>query len=656
MDRDATLKQAEKLLRQGRLEGAIAEYVRLVEDQPRDWTSINTLGDLYVRAGQIDRAVEQFSRIGDFLFGEGFLPKAAALYKKALKVKADHDHTLLRLSEIAARQGLLADARTYLRHLERLRRSRGDDRGATECAIRLGTLDEADGDTRLAAARAAQSVGDVPQAIALFTAAAEEFSKAGKRQDALAAMAEAATLDASNVHLRNQLAREYVAAGDFERARPFLTREAAGSDPDLLLALARMELASGNDAEARLVLTRFLAVAPQRAGDLLALASELAGAGHADIGFSCVDIVIDDALLASDWERALGAVRQFLERGPHIPALMKLVELAVDAGRDDVMFAAQEQLADAYLAAGRGAEARVIAEDLFARDPSSEIHERRLRQALGITGSADADAVIGRYREMGEGGDIYDFDWKGPVDPGHARDASLAETRDFASGPAEAGYDKGAESVANGAVPVLRDLPAGLGEDEDDAVVLDVLEIDLSELLAGLGGGSPAASPPASPPDATDDAPPPDLESVFEHMRSRAAEDGSARDAAEEYERALRYVDEGRMVEAMADLQSAARAPQFRFRAAARLGRLYAGRGDLQSAVDWLERAAEAPAPTPEDGSAVLYELAATLERAGEHARALAVFMELDADTRGYRDVPDRIDQLTRAQAGSRSR
>ena len=52
IDRDATLKQAEKLLRQGKLDGAIEEYVRLVDDQPQDWNSINALGDLYVRAGK----------------------------------------------------------------------------------------------------------------------------------------------------------------------------------------------------------------------------------------------------------------------------------------------------------------------------------------------------------------------------------------------------------------------------------------------------------------------------------------------------------------------------------------------------------------------------------------------------------------------------
>ena len=43
------------MLRQGKLDAAIAEYLRVVEDQPRDWNAANMLGDLYARAGQSTR-------------------------------------------------------------------------------------------------------------------------------------------------------------------------------------------------------------------------------------------------------------------------------------------------------------------------------------------------------------------------------------------------------------------------------------------------------------------------------------------------------------------------------------------------------------------------------------------------------------------------
>src|SRR3970040_2221247 len=108
-DREGALKTAEKALRQGRIDAAIAEYVRLVEAQPRDWNSANALGDLYVRANQIERGIAQYTRIADHLFEEGFYPKAAALFKKILKIRADDEHALMQSGELAVKQGLLPD-------------------------------------------------------------------------------------------------------------------------------------------------------------------------------------------------------------------------------------------------------------------------------------------------------------------------------------------------------------------------------------------------------------------------------------------------------------------------------------------------------------------------------------------------------------------
>ena len=184
IDRAATLKNAEKLLRQGKVEPAIAEYLRLVEDQPRDLNLANTLGDLYVRAGQIDKAVEQFTRIADSVSEEGFLPKASAIYKKILKLKPDHEHALLQAAEIAGSLGLYADARAYLTQIIERRRARGDTRGAAQARIRLGSLDPSDFDGRMAAASARVEIDDVPGAVRDLKEIAAELVEKGRAADA----------------------------------------------------------------------------------------------------------------------------------------------------------------------------------------------------------------------------------------------------------------------------------------------------------------------------------------------------------------------------------------------------------------------------------------------------------------------------------------
>ena len=148
IDRDAALKEAEQLLRQGKLDGAIEAYVRLVDDRPSDWSSINTLGDLCLRAGDVERAIAQFTRVADQFFSDGSLQKAAALYKKALRAQEDHEPALQQLGEIAVRQGLKADAEVYLQRLALQRQRRGDDHGAAESLARLGELKESQTQSR----------------------------------------------------------------------------------------------------------------------------------------------------------------------------------------------------------------------------------------------------------------------------------------------------------------------------------------------------------------------------------------------------------------------------------------------------------------------------------------------------------------------------
>ena len=142
------------------------------------------------------------------------------------------------------------------------------------------------------------------------------------------------------------------------------------------------------------------------------------------------------------------------------------------------------------------------------------------------------------------------------------------------------------------------------------------------------------------------------VDDVFDARRSAASRAAGAQEAAEQLALAKTYLEMGMTDEAMAALTRAVKVPTYRFEAASLLGRLYLEREDPAQAVEWLERAAEAPAPTPDEGRELLYDFGATLETTGEISRALAVFMELQADAGDYRDVAARIDRLSRVQTG----
>ena len=138
----------------------------------------------------------------------------------------------------------------------------------------------------------------------------------------------------------------------------------------LLLALARIQMADAG-GDPRTALMRLLTVAPDRHAAALRLCEEVAAAGAVDSAYHGVDVLTDVALLEGDFDRTIDTLRAFLGHAAHTPALVKLVEVCVDAGRSEPMREAQAGLADKYLETGHAVEARVIAEDLLAADPQS---------------------------------------------------------------------------------------------------------------------------------------------------------------------------------------------------------------------------------------------------------------------------------------------
>lgn len=678
-DREGALKSAEKALRQGRIDAAIAEYVKVVEAQPRDWNSANALGDLYVRANQLDKGLQQFRRIADHLAVEGFYPKAAALFKKILKLKPDDEYALLQSGDIAARQGTLADAKQYFQAVADRRKARGDVKGAAEVAIRLGTMDPDDLEARMRAGHLAADTGDVVTALREFREVAARYEKQDRGTEALAALqaafdldqsdadirirlfggylsgstpelarkvasgttelkqvaaaferagqgdlaldvlAEVAAADPTDLEVRAGLALAYVARGDLDKARTYLSAETAGTDPSLWITLGEMELTASRVVEGRAAITQALALDRNQAQAAVVVGCRLAES-NAEAGYQCIEAVADAALADADFAAAAVSLHEFTIRVPtHLVALMRLVEVCVDGGLEATMYEAQAQLSDAYLNAGRGLEARIISEDLVAREPWNRANLDRFRRALVLLGEADPDAVIA---DRLSGDSPFLATEKMDLNEGISFDTPAPEPP-----PAMPAAPKTAapQAAAPEAMPFTD---------------TGVIEIDLSEALDELPAPLPLTAPP-----------PRSLDQVFRGLRDESNRQSSEEAAAEQYRLALTYHEMGMTDDAIKSLEGATRSPRQRFDAASMLGRLYLDSKDLTQAIEWLERAAEAPAPTAEAGRSLLYDLARTLETIGESSRALAVFVELESESGGYRDVSGHIDRLSKVEA-----
>src|SRR6266516_5618041 len=108
-NKQKVLSAAEKFVQQGKLQNAISENEKVLKADPKDLTVMNTVGDLYSRLGEQDKAADCFKRVGDAYASQGFTVKAIAMYKKLSKLKPALE-SVLRLAELYTQQGLFNDA------------------------------------------------------------------------------------------------------------------------------------------------------------------------------------------------------------------------------------------------------------------------------------------------------------------------------------------------------------------------------------------------------------------------------------------------------------------------------------------------------------------------------------------------------------------
>jgi pilus assembly protein FimV len=449
--------------------------------------------ETYLREGQVERAVELYREIASRQFADGFYAKAGALFRQILKIRPDDEDAVVRLGDVAERQGLVAEARQHYEAIAGRRSARGDHAGAAAMAARLTSID-----TALAMASLSQEL------------------KHGQ-------------LDAASARITTLLAE----------------------DPAARAAIAKLGDALVDEA-------------PDSAG-------------------LCAEAAADHAAACGEAAAAAAILQRFTRRVPgRVSALLRLVEIGGEAGLDAVVLQAQAGLADAYLAEGLAQEARVLAEDLVTRDRSDTTHVERLRRSLELLAVPDVEGLIaGRLN---------------------------ASSRD----------------------------PLQFLEDT---------------LTPPAPPGSPAAAAPASSA-GEDPMPPPDLDDVFAGLRAEAEAD-PVLDESETYITLARtHIDAGATEDAIQALLQAVKSPKRRFRCGAMLAQLYRDIGDIPRAIEWCERAAEAPPSSPEDGARLMYDLADLLETMGENGRALAVFMEIDAGIPGFMDVTIRIARLSGDQVG----
>jgi tetratricopeptide (TPR) repeat protein len=192
-DREKTLQAAQKYIEKKRYDRAIAEYQRIVQDDPNDARTLLKIGDLQARLSAYPEAIATYDRVGQYYSSQGFALKAIAVYKQIRELIKKHapdladryGHIVPKLAEIYTQLGLTSDAlAAYDEVATRLQRA-GRDREAIEVFSKMVGLDAQNPLPHLRLAEARCRVQSLDEAIESFWAAAELLLSLERRDDAL---------------------------------------------------------------------------------------------------------------------------------------------------------------------------------------------------------------------------------------------------------------------------------------------------------------------------------------------------------------------------------------------------------------------------------------------------------------------------------------
>src|SRR6185295_20336012 len=143
-NRDQILQGAEKLLARGKLDAALKEYLRVLEENPKDISTLNKVGDLYVRINRPADSIPYFTRIADFYSKDGFFLKAIAIYKKINKIDPAQLDVYDKLAELYHKQGLVQDSRSQYQVLADHYQKNNKSKDAIAVYKKMATIDATD--------------------------------------------------------------------------------------------------------------------------------------------------------------------------------------------------------------------------------------------------------------------------------------------------------------------------------------------------------------------------------------------------------------------------------------------------------------------------------------------------------------------------------
>jgi tetratricopeptide (TPR) repeat protein len=333
IDRVKVKKEADKLLAAGRIDRAIDELRKLLDDNPKDLNMMNQIGDLCIQAGKLGDAVDLFKRAAIGYERDGFSARATAVLKKAFRHAPDDIDLASRLADLYRQTNMIKDALQVHMQVAEHFTKKGLIKRALEEFSKVVDLDPKNLKNKIKLADLYNKEGMKDKAAGIYLEVAEALAIEQMHAEASQVLERAkAMVSTPQVFLTQS--RLAVIQRDLTGAANHL-REGLSANPrspELLEALAEIELQSKNPERALEALTQIPQLPEKCMGLCERALREMTKAGRTDEGLRLFKPIGREFARRGAGDMVAKAMRNALQGQYTLEAWIQFAEIAHQGG------------------------------------------------------------------------------------------------------------------------------------------------------------------------------------------------------------------------------------------------------------------------------------------------------------------------------------
>jgi tetratricopeptide (TPR) repeat protein len=397
-NKSKNVEAAQKLLNQGKVAQAIAEYQNILKYEPRDQVTLMTIGELYIRQGETFQAIDYFERLAQIFVGDGFLTKAIAVYKRIAKLAPEEIRPLEKLADLYVQQGVMSEARPLFLQLAEIHLKNNRQPEAVSLLKKLLQAEPDNLRIQIRLADLYQAMGQTREAIEAYVSASQRALARGDHGESEKLADKAIKLEPHNLAAVIIKARSYSLQGNLAKAAQLLEQvadlEKGGEQTELLLDLY---LKNSDWDQATALAHRVFEADEKNFGPMQKVVESLLQSGNGEKAMGILEKSRLSMIDAGDHEVVGKLLNELAASMPgSIEPLEWLVELY---GRTSDSFRLPDALAhlgDALAAHRQWERAKKTFELLLDREPESDSAKQKLNGVLrnmGLLPAGEAEEL-----------------------------------------------------------------------------------------------------------------------------------------------------------------------------------------------------------------------------------------------------------------------